>query len=134
MHFLPDLGRLLLRLAVGGLMLFHGINDIRQGPGDVMKIFASANLPTFLAYGIYLGELVAPILILLGLGARISGILVAGTMAVAVYTAHRTQIFSVDNYGAWAIEINAFYFLTALAITCLGAGRWSLSKGRSPWD
>lgn len=134
MQFLPDLGRLLLRLAVGGLMLFHGINDVIQGPGAVAEIFRSQGVPAFLAYGIYLGELVAPLLILAGVFARISGILVAGTMGVAVFTAHRAEFFSVDQYGAWQIEINAFYFLTALAITCLGAGRWGIAKGRFPWD
>ena len=132
-HF-SDLGKLLIRLAAGGLMLFHGISDILHGPGEVMKTFAASGLPTFLAYGVYLGEFIAPLLILLGFLARPAGILVAGTMVVAVLTAHLGQIFSMDDYGAWQIEVNAFYFLTALAVTCLGSGRWSVSKGRFPWD
>ena len=132
-HF-SDLGKLLIRLAAGGLMLFHGVSDIMNGPGEVMKTFAAQGLPTFLAYGIYLGEFVAPLLILLGVLARPAGVLVAGTMMVAVATAHGAQIFSIDDYGAWQIEVNAFYFLTALAVTCLGSGRWSVSRGRFPWD
>ena len=131
---LSDLGKLLIRLAAGGLMLFHGISDLLRGPGAVMEIFQSQGLPSFLAYGIYLGELVAPVLILLGALARPAGILVAGTMMVAVFTAHKGQFLALDQYGAWELEINAFYFLTALAVTCLGSGRWSVSRGRFPWD
>jgi putative oxidoreductase len=106
-HF-SDLGKLLIRLAAGGLMLFHGVSDILKGPGEVMKIFAAQGLPTFFAYGIYLGELIAPVLILIGFLARPAGILVAGTMIVAVLTAHMSQIFAMDDYGALVGLAGAF--------------------------
>lgn len=116
-------------------MLFHGIHKVTHGPGGVIKMFEAQNWPGFLAYGLYLGELAAPLLILIGFFSRPAGGLIALTMLVAVYTAFRGQIFSVNSAtGAWAIEINAFYFLTGLAIACLGSGRYSVSKGRAPWD
>ncbi len=115
-------------------MLFHGIHDVMHGPGEVMKIFQAQHWPGFLAYGLYLGELAAPLLILLGFLSRPASVLIAITMAVAVFTAYRHQFFSLNPYGGWAIEVNAFYFLTALAITCLGAGRFSVSRGKPPWD
>ena len=75
-----DAGRLLLRLAVGGLMLFHGMSKLMTGASGIKALLASYGLPEFIAYGTILGEVVAPIFIILGILTRPSALLVAFTM------------------------------------------------------
>lgn len=127
-----DYGRLLLRLAVGGLMLFHGIHKVRHGVDWMFPMLEAKGLPTLMAYGSYFGELVAPLLILAGVLTRLSSLAVAGTMVMAVFLALSSQAFALTEHGGWAIELNAFFFLTALAITLLGPGRLSVQRG-GPW-
>eukprot|EP01036_Dinobryon_divergens_P007270 gene7270-9688_t len=46
-----DAGRLLLRLAVAGMMLLHGLSKVLQGPGSVAGLLEKSGLPPALAYG-----------------------------------------------------------------------------------
>ncbi|MGE4517838.1 MAG: DoxX family protein, partial [Arcobacteraceae bacterium] len=56
-----DFGKLLLRLMVGGLMLFHGIAKINGGIDFIITKVTQEGFPEFLAYGVYIGEVVAPL-------------------------------------------------------------------------
>ncbi len=58
-----DAGKLLLRLAVGGLMLFHGIHKLIDGVDGISGMLAAQGLPGFIAYGVLVGEVVAPLLV-----------------------------------------------------------------------
>ncbi|WP_213976007.1 DoxX family protein, partial [Serratia marcescens] len=62
----PDAGKLALRLTFGGLMLFHGVAKIQHGIGWIADALQQQGLPAFIAYGVYVGEILAPILIVLG--------------------------------------------------------------------
>ena len=76
-QFQEELGKLILRLTVGILLLFHGMGKILN-PGIVESIgsrLASDGWPASIAYGIYLGEVLAPLMIIFGLLARIGGLL-----------------------------------------------------------
>ncbi len=128
-----DVARLLLRFAVGGLMLFHGIQKIRHGVDWMYPLLEARGLPTFIAYGAYVGEVVAPLLILAGVLTRLASLAVAGTMVMAVFLALSSQVFALNQYGGWAIELNAFFFLGALALALLGPGRFSVWDGRNWW-
>ncbi len=50
-----DAGKLLLRLAVGGLMLFHGIHKLIDGVDGISGMLAAQGLPGFIAYGVLVG-------------------------------------------------------------------------------
>jgi putative oxidoreductase len=126
-----DVGRLLLRLAVGGLMLFHGISKIRNGVDYMYPLLEAKGLPTFIAYGSYFGEVVAPLLIIAGVLTRLASLLVAGTMVMAVYLALGSQVFALNQFGGWAIELNVFFFLGALSLILLGSGQFSIWQGRT---
>jgi putative oxidoreductase len=128
-----DAAKLLLRLAVGGLMLFHGVHKIRNGVDWMHPLLEAKGLPTLLAYGSYLGEVAAPLLILAGVLTRLSSLVVAGTMVMSVFLALSDQVLALNQYGGWAIELNAFFFLTALALALLGPGRFSVWQGRYWW-
>ena len=62
-----DLGKLVLRLTLGMLMLFHGIAKLRNGVGGVEGMLESHGVSGLLAYGAFVGELFAPFLLLVGL-------------------------------------------------------------------
>ncbi|HZZ27428.1 MAG TPA: DoxX family protein [Pirellulales bacterium] len=122
-----DVGKLLLRLTIGGLLLLHGLDKIMH-PQDFDKILGAVrfhNLPDFLAYGVYVGEAVAPILVIVGLFTRIASAVIAINMAVAVWLAHQNMLWTLNDGGGWAIELQALYFLGALSIMFLGAGSFS---------
>jgi putative oxidoreductase len=84
---------------------------------------ATAGLPAFLAYGVFVGEVLAPIMIILGIYARIGGLIVVINMVFAVALVHATQLYSVGKTGGWALELQAFYLFTGLALFFLGSGK-----------
>ena len=79
-----DLGKLIIRLTLGGLMLFHGIAKLLNGIGFIEGELASHGLPTFLAYGVYVGEIIAPLMVILGYQTRIGALLIIFNMCLLV--------------------------------------------------
>lgn len=128
----PDLGRFLLRLTIGGLLLFHGWFKIVNGIDWIGGMMLSYGLPSFFAYGVYLGEVIAPVLLILGILTRISALTIAGNMVVAWLLVDMKNTFTINQVGAWGLELIALFFFGALAIAFLGAGKISLARN-SVW-
>jgi len=126
----PDAGRLILRFCVGGLMLFHGLAKIMHpGSLDFIGGMLSANgLPTMLAYGVYIGEVLAPLMVVVGYQARVGGLLIVINMALALFLAHTGDFFSLSEHGGWAVELQMFYLLSALAVVFLGSGKLAFKQ------
>ena len=126
----PDAGKLILRSCVGLLMLFHGIAKIMHpGSLDFIGGMLSANgVPAILAYGVYIGEVVAPLMVVVGYQARIGGLLIVANMAVAILLAHSGDFFSLTEHGGWAVELQMFYLLSALAVMFLGSGKLAFKQ------
>lgn len=132
---LEDLGKLLLRLAVGGLLLFHGIFKAQNGVAWMAGPLSAVGLPMFVAYGAYVGEIVAPVFAILGKYSRIAGLIIAFDLAMAIFLVLRQRMFSVNpQSGGLAIELESLFLLGGLAIALLGSGRYALSRGRGRWD
>ena len=91
-----DLGLLLLRLTIGGLMLFHGIHKAVHGVSFIEGMLEGMGLPGWIAYGAILGELVSSLLIIAGAWTRVAAVIFSGTMLVAILMAHSTQLCSID--------------------------------------
>ena len=125
-----DIGKLVLRLTTGGLLLLHGVHKLLNGIGPIKAMVAAHNIPDVVAYGVYLGEIVGPVLVILGLFSRIGGGLIVINMLVAVLLAGMGGLFSLNMMGGYALELEAFYLFSALAIVLLGAGRYSVGGGR----
>lgn len=121
-----DIGKLVLRLTLGLLLLGHGLAKITGGIDGVQAMLAGHGLPTALAYGVFVGELVAPLLVLLGAYTRIAGALVIVNMLFALVLAHSGQVFSLTAQGGWAIELQAFFLFTGLSVALLGSGRYAV--------
>ncbi|MDX1466557.1 MAG: DoxX family protein [Halomonas sp.] len=119
------LGKLILRLAVGGLMLFHGVAKLLN-PGSldwIGGLLQGYGLPSFLAYGVLIGEVLAPIMAILGWQSRLAGLLMAGNMLVAFLLVHTGDVFMLNDSGGWQLELQGMFFLSALALVFLGSGR-----------
>ncbi|MFM2478027.1 DoxX family protein [Celerinatantimonas sp. MCCC 1A17872] len=121
----PDLAKLILRLSIG-MLLFHGFHKLMSGVGGIGAMLVAHGVPEFVSYGVYIGEIVAPILIILGILCRPCAIVVFGTMVVAWLLVDVDATFAVDKVGAWAIESLMFYALMALVVLFVGTGRYSV--------
>jgi putative oxidoreductase len=130
---LEDLGRLILRLSVGGLLLLHGLAKFRSGNGFVEEMVSRNGLPSFVAYGSYVGEIVAPALVIVGLFVRPAGLIIAVDLLGAIFLARSGDVGTVTQSGAWAIETEMLFLLGGLAIACLGAGRFAFGMS-SRWN
>jgi putative oxidoreductase len=125
-----DVGRLILRVAVGGMMLLHGISKMQSGVGKLGEMLRGRGLPEFVAYGVYVGEVIAPVMILAGFCTRSAAAIVGFNMIVAIGLAHSGDIFKLSGHGGWAIELPMFYLLGSAALMCLGGGKYVVCSGR----
>ncbi|WP_170976820.1 DoxX family protein [Massilia sp. HP4] len=121
-----DIGKLVLRAVLAAMLLFHGISKMNSGIGFVADMVAKAGLPAIFGYGVYIGEVVAPLFILAGMFTRGAALVVAVNMVVAVLLVHTSQFFSLNETGGWALELQGMYLFTAVAVALLGAGRYSV--------
>lgn len=118
-------GKLILRLTLGGLMLFHGVAKLLN-PGSVEFIggrLTDAGLPSLLAYGVYVGEIVAPLMIIVGILTRVGGLLLVVNMLFAILLVHTGDILSLTEHGGWGLELQGFYLFGGLALMFLGSGK-----------
>jgi putative oxidoreductase len=122
-----DLGLLVMRLTVGALMLFHGVAKIMHpGSLDFISTMLTGNgLPAVLAYGVYLGEVIAPLMVIAGFRARIGAMIMAVNMLFAIFLAHADDIFSLTSHGGWMIELQMFYLMGAIAVVFTGSGKYA---------
>ncbi|MGI4717941.1 MAG: DoxX family protein [Janthinobacterium lividum] len=123
---MDDQGKLLLRAVLAAMLLFHGLSKLAGGIGFITGMLEGAGLPAVFGYGVYVGEVIAPLLMLIGLFTRAAALVVVINMVVAVLLAHTGQFFTLNETGGWALELQAMYFGAALAVALLGAGRYSL--------
>lgn len=123
-----NLGKLLLRLMLGGMMLFHGIDKALHGIGFIKGMMHTQGLPEALAYGVYVGEILAPIFIIIGWKSRVWAGVMFVNMAIAIYLTKLSVLFKLGEHGAWAVELPMFYLLSALAVTLLGSGKYAIMR------
>ncbi len=129
-----DFGKLLLRVTVAGLLLFHGVSKLIHGVSWMAGPLAALHLPAFIAYGVYVGEVIAPVFVILGVYARLGGLIIAFDMFMAVLLVARGRMFALNGAGGWGLELEAFYFFTALCVFFIGAGRFSLGGTNGNWN
>jgi putative oxidoreductase len=131
---MQDTGKLILRLTLAGLILFHGINKLIHGIAWMSEPLAAAHLPFFVAYGVYVGEVVAPAFLIIGLWTRVAALVVAFNMLMAITLDAWRLALVINRGGGWGVEVEAFFLMTALAVFFLGAGGFSVSRGQGKLD
>lgn len=122
------MGKLLLRLTLGVLMLFHGYAKLRNGVSGIEGMLQGMGLPAWVAFGVYIGEVLAPILLILGWYARIGGAIIAINMVFAIALAHSKQLLDLTKTGGWALELQAFFLLCGLVVALIGPGRYAINN------
>jgi len=118
-----NFGKLVLRLTLGVLLLFHGVHKILTGIDPIRAMIGAHGLPDYLAYGVYAGEVLAPILLILGLFARLGGALIVINMIVALLLVHMGMLAGLNDQGGYVLETQMLYLFGGLAVALLGAGR-----------
>ena len=113
-------------------MLFHGWHKLLAGVGPIQGMLAAHGLPAFIGYGVLLGEVVAPLLLILGILCRPAALIVIGTMVVAWLLAGLDNTFSLTPVGAWGIESLVFFAFTSAVILLQGGGKYSVLS-HSAW-
>lgn len=108
-------------------MLFHGVSKILHGIS-----FLTDNLGV-VGYAVYIGEVLAPLAILLGWRTKIASVIFAINCIVAVAVAHSGEIFSISDHGGYALELLMLYLLGSVALIFTGAGRYAVSHTHK-WD
>jgi len=124
---LTEIGKLILRLTLGILILFHGLDKLVHGIGPIHEMVTGRGLPGFLAYGVYLGEILGPLLLVAGFHARIGAGLIAINMVIAILLAHTGDLLGLSPHGGWRLELQGMFLFTALSLMLMGPGRFSLN-------
>ena len=117
-------GKFILRVVVGLVVLLHGIAKLKGGIAPITGMVAGHGLPGWIAYGVYAGEVVGPLLMIAGFYARLGAALVAVNMLFALALVHRGELFALNAQGGgWAIELQALILFGAVAVLMVGPGR-----------
>ena len=115
-----DLGLLILRIGFAGMMLTHGIpkiNILFESPIKFADPFGVGETATLILA--LIGEVVAPIFILIGYKTQLASIPSIITMFVAAFVIHAADPFGVKE--------KALLFLVGfLVIFLMGAGKYSI--------
>ena len=130
--FSDDAGKLVLRLSIGILILLHGLSKLADGVDGIAGMLRGAGWPGGLAYLVFVGELLAPLLVIVGVWTRLGALLIVMNMVVAIGLAHAADLGKLGPQGGWALELQGLFLFGALAVALLGAGRFSLGglRGR----
>ncbi|HEY0062317.1 MAG TPA: DoxX family protein [Telluria sp.] len=121
-----DSPKLILRATLAILILFHGVAKLLGGVGFITGLVAKAGLPPALGYLVYVGEVVAPLLVLFGIWTRAAAAVIAINMVVAIVLVHMPQLFKVSGNGGYALELQAMFLAAALSVAMFGAGKYSV--------
>lgn len=128
-----DLAKLTLRVATACFILVYGFEKIAH-PGQVEYIgtlLMDIGLPSFLAYGVYIGEVLAPAVMLVGWRTKIAALVVALNMVVVILLGHTNEIFPLSEFIWGAIELQTLFLINAVTVVMLGAGKFALSNKHS---
>lgn len=123
-----DTGKFILRVTVGLLILFHGIAKITHGIDPIQGMLQGAGLPAVLALGVYIGEVLAPIMLIAGFYARAGAALIAVNMLFAILLAHRQDILGLSPHGGYALELQVMFLLAAVSLIFTGPGRFGINQ------
>jgi len=125
---MEDIGKLILRVTLGLLILLHGISKLRGGIDFLTPMVQGIGLPPWIVYGVYIGEVLAPLMLILGAFARTGAFLIFANMIFAIVLVHRSELFTMSKQGGWALELQGMFLFTALALVLLGPGRYAITK------
>jgi len=122
-----DVATLVLRLALGPMLVLHGLNKVQGGLSGTASWFESLGLrPGWLhARLAAFTEIGAGVLVTLGLLTGLAAMAFVGLMTVAALTDHRGKGYFIFKGGAEYVVLVA---MAAVVLAVVGPGRWSLDS------
>ncbi len=135
-----DLGKLILRVLVGSMIVFHGL-ALLTGDMGIPNNLVRWGLPAQLSWIGFIVEFVGGVGMILGVYARLGGFMLGVFMVIAIIMAHvglmgsQNHLFMVANNPAgthwdhYFLETQFFYLFGAFAVYLLGAGKYGLNIG-----
>lgn len=115
----PDVGLLLIRIALGLGFVMHGTQKLQSMPG-IIKFFGSLGLPPFMAWLVALTETFGGIAILLGWYTQFAALAISAIMVVAI-----ALVKLKKGYLGGGYELELTYLLIALGLAFAGPGKHS---------
>lgn len=111
----------IVRIILGLLLIYHGVEIFNS---ELMQQYTTwdvfkGNYAKFLVYSGKLSELIAGILLTLGLFTRIGAILCIGTLAYITFFVGQGRFWYQDQHPFMFVLLGTLYFF-------IGAGAWSL--------
>ncbi|MEO9138277.1 MAG: DoxX family protein [Jatrophihabitans sp.] len=121
-----ELPRLILRGAIGGTMLAHGVKHARSLDGTA-RWFESIGFrqPELQARTSAVVEIGSGSALIAGIGTPLQCAAVVGTMSVAIRSVHLANGYFITDEG-W--EYTTFLSAAAIALAALGSGRFSVDR------
>jgi len=107
-----------LSFGLGVLLLFHGIDKVMNGTEFIEKMLVALKVPysEYVQYGVYIGEVLAPVLLIFGQYIRVSGAIIAFDMLIAIFLVHQNTLFTLGEHGAWSIELPMLYLVAGVTL------------------
>lgn len=129
---LQPLGLLILRLALGAIMIAHGWQKIAGGMSHTMGFLAHLGIPPWMAYLVVAAEFGGGILVVIGFLTRFAAFAILIDMLVAIFKVHISHGLFSSNGG---FEFPMACAAIAFSLIFFGAGPIAIdwlwgSKGR----
>jgi putative oxidoreductase len=121
------LAQLVMRLALGAIMIAHGYHKVWGGFHHHMDMVGSLGLPRWMAYLSAGTEFFGGIALVLGLFTRFFSLAIVIEMAIAIWKVH----FKNGLVGPGGFEFPLAVGTIAFALLCLGGGPWGMTFPRS---
>jgi putative oxidoreductase len=125
MENLKPVSLLLLRLALGGIFMYHGYAKLFTNHGADAATFVRWGFPSYFATISGSLEFFGGILLVIGLLTRVAALLLAIEMGVGLarVTIPQSGIYAVTRY-----ELPVMLFVAAFALATVGAGAISIDR------
>ena len=123
-----DLGKLILRVQIGVLVLVHGMTKVLYGNAFVAGVVSKHGLPHFVSFGVFLGEVLGPLLLISGFYSRVGAGLIVANMLIDISLVHMGQFGQMTNFGGWALELQSLFLLVPVVTILLGPGKYALNQ------
>lgn len=117
---------LVMRLALGGIMIAHGYKKVFGGFHGHQQFVGSLGIPAWLAYLSTATEFVGGIVIVLGLFTRFAAFAFLIEMAVAIVKIHWKNGFTAQG----GYEFPLALVTIAFALVCYGGGPYGFNFGK----
>lgn len=117
-------GLLLIRLAVGLMILMAGLQKAFNPDqlAVLTETMLSINLPENAVYIVFLFEIIAPLMLILGVLSRMAAGFIVVYVLIGIFTASVDSLMVMDKYKGHALESEFMFILIGFAIICLGSG------------